>query len=124
MSGSPTILYAEDNFENRLLVRRLLESEGYTVVEAEKGLDAIDIAKKINPTLILVDINMPDMDGYTLTATLRTIPRFTNIPIIALTANVTKGTFEKTVQAGCSGYIEKPIDVDRFLNEIAKYLGL
>ncbi len=124
MSGSPTILYAEDNFENRLLVRRLLESEGYTVVEAEKAIDAIEIAKQVNPALILVDINMPDMDGFTLTATLRTFPEFTSTPIIALTANVTKGVYEKTIQAGCSGYIEKPIDIDRFLTEVSRYLGL
>jgi two-component system, cell cycle response regulator DivK len=124
MSGSPTILYAEDNFENRLLVRRLLESEGYNVVEAERAIDAINLAKQVNPALILVDINMPDMDGFTLTATLRTFPEFATTPIIALTANVTKGVYEKTVQAGCSGYIEKPIDIDRFLVEISKYLGL
>jgi two-component system cell cycle response regulator DivK len=124
MSSSPTILYAEDNFENRLLVRRLLESEGYKVVEAERAMDAIELAKKVVPDLILVDINMPDMDGYTLTTTLRASPEFAITPIIALTANVTKGTYEKTIQAGCSGYIEKPIDIDRFLAEISRYLGL
>lgn len=65
---------------------------------------------------------MPDMDGYTLTNTIKAMPQMAGIPIIAITANVMKGDREKTLQAGCDGYIEKPIDVDRFLEQIERFL--
>jgi two-component system cell cycle response regulator DivK len=68
-----------------------------------------------------MDINMPDMDGYTLTNTIKLIPGLANIPIIAITANVMKGDREKTLQAGCDGYIEKPIDVDRFPEQVGRF---
>ena len=70
----------------------------------------------------LMDINMPEMDGYTLTAKIRRVPAYTNIPVIALTANVMKGDRERTLEAGCDGYIQKPVDVDTFPEQIAKFL--
>ena len=118
------ILHVEDNLENRLLVKRLLLSDGYKVVEAENGTECQKILLTLHPDLILMDINMPDMDGYALTTQLKSTSAFLNVPIVAITANVMKGDRERTVQAGCDGYIEKPIDVDRFLDQIAYFLAL
>ncbi len=122
MNNDKLILHVEDNFENRMLVRRLLLSEGYRIIEAEEALKALEILKTDIPDLILMDINMPEMDGYTLTNKIKAMPGLANLPIIAITANVMKGDREKTLQAGCDGYIEKPIDVDRFLDQVAKFL--
>jgi two-component system, cell cycle response regulator DivK len=122
MPNMPAILHVEDNPDNRTLIRRLLMSGGYQVLEAENATQAMEMIRANQPNLILMDINMPDVDGYTLTARLKGIPEIRTIPIIALTANVMKGDREKTLQAGCDGYIEKPIDVDTFLDQIARYV--
>ena len=119
-----TILHIEDNLENRVLVRRLLTSESYRVIEATDAYEAVDCLRRCTPDLILMDINIPDVDGYTLTAKLKTLPRVKNVPIIAITANVLRGDREKTLRAGCDGYIEKPIDVDKFLIQISFFLGI
>lgn len=116
-----TILHVEDNFDNRLLVRRLLMSGGYVVEEAENAAQAKQKVKVIRPDLILMDINMPDVDGYTLTHQLKADPDLKDTPIVAITANVMKGDRERTLLAGCDGYIEKPIDVDTFLDQIATF---
>lgn len=122
MADTKLILHVEDNFENRMLVRRLLLCEGYQVIEAEQASVALEILKTKVPDMILMDINMPDMDGYTLTNKIKLIPGLSAIPIIAITANVMKGDREKTLQAGCDGYIEKPIDVDRFPEQVERYI--
>jgi two-component system cell cycle response regulator DivK len=116
------ILYVEDDFANRTLIRRILEAEGYRVLEAENGPQGIEVARRERPTLILVDINMPGMDGYEVTARLKGLDELRAVPIIALTANVMMGDREKTLAAGCSGYIQKPIDVDRLPGQIATFL--
>jgi two-component system cell cycle response regulator DivK len=120
--GQPAILYIEDNRENRVLVKRILEAEGYRVLEAESGPEGIEVARAQQPSLILVDINLPGVDGYEVTAQLRALDRMRDVPIIALTANVMKGDREKTLEAGCSGYIQKPIDVDLLPSQIAVHL--
>jgi two-component system cell cycle response regulator DivK len=117
-----TILYVEDNFENRVLIRRILQAEGYIVLEAENATEAMAAVREGMPDLILMDINMPDVDGYSLTATLKSIPKLRGVPVIALTANVMKGDRERSFQAGCDGYIQKPVDVDQFPSQIALYL--
>ncbi|NPV55727.1 MAG: response regulator [Anaerolineae bacterium] len=122
MFDGPLIFHIEDNFENRVLVRRLLESEAFRVEEAENATDALVILKTLSPQLILLDINMPDIDGYTLVGMIRENPRMSGVPVVAITANVMKGDREKTLSAGCDGYIEKPIDVDKFCNQIKRYL--
>ncbi len=121
ISGQKSILYVEDNYENRILVRRLLQSLGYRVLEAENAKQALQQLAADKPSLILMDINMPDIDGYTLTQQIKAMPGFQSVPVLAITANVMRGDREKTIQAGCDGYIEKPIDVDRFLDLIAAY---
>ena len=117
-----TILYVEDNPDNRTLVRRILLSEDYKLFEAKNAYEALNILKSTRPDLILMDINMPDMDGYTLTAKIKAMPGFEQIPILALTANVMRGDREKTLEAGCDGYIQKPIDIDQLTSEIERFL--
>ncbi len=116
------ILYVEDDINNRILVRRILESVGIAVDEAGNAIDGINMAIDNPPDLILMDISMPDMDGLTATAEIRNIPEIANIPVVALTANVMEGDRERTLDAGCDGYIGKPIDVDTFVDEISQYL--
>jgi two-component system cell cycle response regulator DivK len=117
-----TILYVEDNPDNRVLVRRILMSENYAVLEAVNAADALNILKNTRPDLILMDINMPEMDGYTLTATIKAMPGFERVPILALTANVMRGDKEKTLEAGCDGYIQKPLDIDQLIREVERFL--
>jgi two-component system cell cycle response regulator DivK len=116
------ILYIEDNPGNRMLVQRILLVEDYDVFEAEDGPTGIEIALREKPDLILMDMNLPDLDGYELTRRMRAIPELAHIPIIAMTANVMQGDREKTLAAGCSGYIPKPIDVDELPNQVARFL--
>ncbi len=117
------ILYIEDNPENRLLIRRILQAEGYQVFEAEDASDALHTLQDERPDLILMDINLPEMDGYTLTSQIKSLPGMDNVPIIALTANVMKGDRERTMRAGCDGYIQKPVDVDSLPMLIQGYLS-
>ena len=117
-----TVLYVEDNVDNRTLVRRILLSEDYDLIEAVNAEDALRVLESTKPDLILMDINMPDMDGYTLTARIKTMPGFARVPILALTANVMRGDKEKTLEAGCDGYIQKPLDIDQLLREIERFL--
>jgi len=116
------ILYVEDNFENRILIKRILESEGYAVVEAENGLAGITSAETSHPDLILMDINLPDIDGYECAARIRKNEVMKYTPIVALTANVMEGDRQKALDAGLDGYIPKPIDVDILPRQIADYL--
>jgi two-component system cell cycle response regulator DivK len=97
------ILYVEDNPDNRLLIRRILGSEGYTVHEAQSATEALEVLKTLHPDLILMDINMPEMDGYTLTANIRSLSSMNAVPIVALTANALKGDRERSIEAGCDG---------------------
>jgi two-component system cell cycle response regulator DivK len=119
---SATILYIEDNCDNRLLVRRVLEAEGYRVIEAEDGLAGMDFVQSETPDLVLMDINLPELDGYEVTKRLKQSPSMAEVPVIAMTANVMRGDREKTIAAGCDGYIPKPIDIDSLPNQIAKFL--
>jgi two-component system cell cycle response regulator DivK len=118
-----TILYVEDNPDNRTLVRRILLSEDYSLIEATNAYDAFEVLKSTRPDLILMDINMPDMDGYTLTSKIRSMPGFERVPILALTANVMRGDKEKTLEAGCDGYIQKPLDIDQLIREVERFIS-
>lgn len=116
------ILYIEDNSDNRKLVRRVLEWDGYEVVEAKDGTEALACLETERIDLALLDINMPDIDGYTLTTAIRSNPRFSRLPIVAVTANVMRGDRERSLQAGCDGYIQKPIDIDTLSEQIERFL--
>jgi two-component system cell cycle response regulator DivK len=121
-STKPRVLYIEDNFGNRILVKRVLEAEGYTVMEAPDGKTGLELAMAQPPDLILMDINLPEVDGYTMTSRIKATPGLEKIKVIALTANVMKGDREKTLAAGCDGYLQKPIDVDLLPEQIARFL--
>ena len=116
------ILYIEDNPDNRTLIRRVLQSEGYTVREAPDGPIGLRMAAELLPDLVLMDINLPDIDGYEVTARLKQLPGMSAVPVIAVTANVMKGDREKTLAAGCDGYIQKPIDIDTITSQIEHFL--
>ncbi|GIV66204.1 MAG: response regulator [Chloroflexota bacterium] len=122
MTAGKSILYIEDNFDNRMLVRRLLEHEGFLVLEADNAHKALELLQTRIPDLILMDINMPEIDGYTLTRQIKATPKTSHIPVIALTANVMRGDKERTLRAGCDGYIEKPIDIDTFIEQVNQFL--
>jgi two-component system cell cycle response regulator DivK len=115
------ILYVEDNFENKLFVRRVIESMGHEMLEAETGLDSLVLAAERVPDLILMDVNIPGMDGLETTAKMKQNPRLAHIPIIALTANAMKGDKERCLAAGCDGYMQKPVGVSDLRREITRY---
>ena len=115
------ILYVEDNYENKLFVRRVIESMGHEMLEAETGYDSLDIAAERTPDLILMDINIPGMDGLETTVKFKENPELTHIPIIALTANAMKGDKERCLAAGCDGYLQKPIGVSDLRRTVQDY---
>jgi two-component system cell cycle response regulator DivK len=121
-AGGVRILYIEDNPDNRVLVKRVLEAEGYTLLEAANAHEGLQQALAQPPDLILMDINLPEIDGYTTTARIKATPGLQRVKVVALTANVMKGDREKTLAAGCDGYIQKPIDVDQLPRQIARFL--
>jgi two-component system NtrC family sensor kinase len=123
LDKKPKILYIEDNRENRMLVRAVLEASGYTIVEAEDGLAGIEAAIREEPALVLLDINLPGVDGYEIVAILKSFPNLASTPVIAVTAYAMQGDRQRTLVAGCDGYIQKPINVDAFPRQVAEFLG-
>lgn len=122
MESKKKVLYIEDNPENIQLVKRILESKGYRVLIAENGLTGIEMAGREYPDIILMDINLPDMDGYAAATKIKNTKGLEHIPIVALTSNVMKGDRELTLAAGCDGYIPKPIDVRNFSAQVEAFL--
>ena len=118
----PKVLVIEDNEQNLYLITFLLNHNGYDVIQARDGLTAIEIAMKTSPDLILLDIQLPEMDGYAVASRFRSESAFADVPIIAVTSYAMVGDREKSIEAGCTGYIEKPIDPDTFIPELEKYL--
>jgi two-component system cell cycle response regulator DivK len=123
MSDAPVILYIEDNPDNRMLVYRILSADGFVVHGVPDGPSSLEFVQRQIPDLILMDINLPKIDGYTMTARLKEIEELAEVPIIALTANVMKGDREKTIAAGCDGYIQKPVNVDRLADQVWSFLA-
>src|SRR5688572_32513222 len=117
------ILHVEDNPENRMLVRAILEAEGYIIIDAEDGLSGIEAAIREEPALILLDVNLPAVDGYEVVAIIKSFPAFANTPVIAVTAYAMEGDRQRTLVAGCDGYIQKPIDVDSFPRQVAEFMS-
>ena len=107
------ILYIEDNPDNMMLVQRALEARGYRLLKAKNGLDGVATAESEQVDLILLDINLPDIDGYEVARRLRSSGKreLTSVPIIAVTANALKGDAEKALDAGCDVYMSKPINI-------------
>lgn len=119
----PLILYIEDNPDNRKLVQKVLSVAGFNVHAVPDGLAGLSFVEQNRPDLVLMDISMPHMDGYQVTQLLRQKPNMSDVPIIAVTAHAMKGDEEKSLDAGCNGYIRKPIDIDRFPAEVTAYLN-
>lgn len=117
-----TILLIEDNEQNCYLMTFLLESHNFKVVVAMDGLTAIKIAEQILPDLILLDIQLPSMDGYAVASALRKITTLRLVPIVAVTSYAMVGDREKCLAAGCNGYIEKPINPETFVGEILPFI--
>lgn len=116
------ILYIEDNEQNLYLVRFILEASGYEVSEARDGQEGIDSAISLKPSMILLDIQLPNMDGYAVARELRKHIDLKSVPIVALTSYAMPGDREKALGAGCTGYIEKPINPDTFIGQIQQYM--
>lgn len=116
------ILVVDDNRDNRELVVKVLKNRGYDMVEAVDGEDALRKAQDERPDLILMDISLPKMDGYEVIRRLKSQEEYRYIPIVALTAHVMKGDKERAMNAGCIGYIPKPIDIRELPEQIRYYL--
>lgn len=116
------ILYVEDNPQNMRLVRKFLAMAGYNMLEAVDGLSGLDMASRECPDLILMDINLPDIDGLEATGRLKASPEMKHIPVIALTANAMTGDREKCIAAGCEGYIPKPVNKNELLDTVARFV--
>jgi two-component system cell cycle response regulator DivK len=108
-----TILYVEDNPDNRQLVQRALQARGYQFFAAATGLEGVQMATDLRPDVILLDINLPDIDGYEVARRLRksNVKHLLYVPIVAITANALRGDAEKALEAGCDVYIAKPINI-------------
>ncbi len=118
---SRTVLLIEDNEQNRYLATFLLERRGYRVVSAVDGPGGVEQARSLAPDLILLDIQLPGMDGYAVARALRAVEALRATPVIAVTSYAMVGDREKSLAAGCTGYIEKPINPDTFVSEIERF---
>ncbi|HEX7555868.1 MAG TPA: response regulator [Leptolinea sp.] len=116
------ILIIEDNEQNLYLVTFILEKHNYLVIQARNGGEGVKLAAQQKPDLILLDIQLPIMDGYSVARELRKNETLAAIPIIAVTSFAMPGDREHALEAGCTGYIEKPIDPDTFLSQVEKHL--
>jgi CheY-like chemotaxis protein len=119
---SAIILLIEDNEQNRYLANFLLGRRGHTVLEAKTGIEGLELAAAARPDLILLDIQLPGMDGHAVASALKSDPGLKAIPIIAVTSYAMVGDREKCLAAGAEGYIEKPIDPESFVDEVERFL--
>ncbi len=120
----PTVLYIEDHPDNMTLVRRILRPEAYSLIEARTGFQGLSLAESQLPDLILLDINLPDIDGYEITRRLRSSANcaLSQMPIIAVTANALKGDSQKAMDAGCDAYFSKPIDIHELIETVELFV--
>lgn len=118
---SRTVLLIEDNEQNRYLATYLLERHGYRVIAAEDGARGLALAQECAPDLVLLDIQLPNLDGYEVARLLREIDNLAATPIIAVTSYAMAGDRERCLMAGCNGYIEKPINPDTFVTEMEEF---
>ena len=123
MTNGTLILVVEDNEANQLLASSVLERAGYRVAVASNSVEALDAIKRSEPALILMDIQLPGKDGLAFTRELKADPATAAIPIVALTALAMPGDLARSLEAGCAGYISKPIDTRTLTTEVQKYLA-
>ncbi len=118
------ILYVEDNPDNVYMLTRRLKKKGFELIIAGDGQEGIDKAIEENPDLILMDLSLPTMDGWTATAKIKEIEQVKDIPIIALSAHAMPEHRDRALKAGCSDYDTKPVDIKRLLSKIGQYIEL
>jgi two-component system, cell cycle response regulator DivK len=118
-----TVLIVEDNELNMKLFHDLLDAQGYRTLQTRSGVDALSLARKHRPNLILMDIQLPEVSGLEVTKWLKDDEELRNIPVIAVTAFAMKGDEERIRQGGCEAYISKPISIGAFLETVRRYLG-
>lgn len=123
MSTPPIILNVEDVADSRHMIRRILESAGYRVVDAENALEGIEKANALQPDLILMDINLPDLDGFTAVTRIRSFSDLSTVPIIALTARNAVNDRARAKAIGCDGYLNKPVDFDELITEVDRHIA-
>lgn len=121
--GKGRILIVEDNIDNLDLVRFLLEQDGYEVIQARDGRSGLELAKTDRPDLILLDMSIPEIDGWKVARQLKDTPETSHICIVALTAHILPGDRKKALDAGCDGFISKPLDIPTFAEEVSTYLA-
>lgn len=117
------ILVVEDNQDNMTLIVDVLNSLEYDVLQATDGLRGVEMAQELMPDLVLMDLSLPKMDGWTATRTIKAQEPLNHIPIIALTAHAMKGDRERALEAGCDDYISKPINLQELASKLDEYLG-
>jgi len=118
-----TILIAEDNLVNRELLRELLTARGHAVEEAADGLQALELMQKRKPDLLLLDLNMPVLDGFATLRKIRENPALSTVPVLAVTASAMRGDQEKALEAGFDGYISKPVKSSVLFAELERALA-
>lgn len=123
MSGKAKVLLVEDNHMNKILVREILTLNGYEIVEAKSGTEALVKVSTDRPDLILMDLHLPEMDGITATRIIKSDEKNRSIPVLALTASAMKGEEDKILNKGFDGYVAKPIEVKKLLEAIAESLS-
>ncbi len=122
MNPTPHILYIEDNEFNQRLTKKILEPAGFTISQALDGLQGIKMAMELQPDLILMDLDLPFMDGLGVAAKIKSVNELEAVPVVALTSRINKRDRDKALVAGCDGYIEKPINAETFATQLRTYL--
>jgi len=117
------VLYIEDNLQNMRLVRKMLSFGGYEMIEAMDGISGLQVAEREHPDLILLNMNLPDIDGIEATSRIRSTSSLKDVPVVALTANTVYGEGERFLAAGCNGYLAKPVTKNELLNTVSKLLN-
>lgn len=120
-----TILCIEDNPDNMMLLRRILEATGHSLIQAKTGLEGVSVAENQEIDLILLDINLPDIDGYEVMRKIRSSqkPQLASVPIIVCSANALKGDAQKALACGCNLYMTKPLDIHDLIEKVDTYLA-
>ncbi|MBN1978901.1 MAG: response regulator [Anaerolineae bacterium] len=116
-----TVLYIEDNFHNRRIVRKILQSRGYSLIEAEDGISGLAMVQELKPPLVLLDIGLPGMDGLEVVGRIKADEALRHIPVIALTASAMRGDRERFLAAGCDDYLSKPVQAMELINMVGTY---
>jgi CheY-like chemotaxis protein len=116
-----TVLYIEDNLPNRRIVRKILQSRGYSLIEAEDGISGLAMVQELKPPLVLLDIGLPGMDGLEVVGRIKADETLCGIPVIALTASAMRGDRERFLAAGCDDYLSKPIQAMELINMVEAY---